>query len=64
MTPDPGPSKDDIRQLEKDVHWTTHATLWSQVGLALIGLVALWIYHGQLTAMQSQLDEMKRNQQR
>ncbi len=52
--------KEDIRQLAKDVHWTTHATFWSQVGLGLIGVVALWIYHGQLTAMQGQLDQMGR----
>lgn len=52
-------SNDDSRDngtatnnLAKDVHWITHATFWSQVGLGLIGLVALWIYYGQLTEMK------------
>ena len=49
------------KRLAKDVHWITHATFWSQVGLGIIGLIALWIYHGQLVAMQGQLDEMRRS---
>lgn len=47
--------------LAKDGHWITHATFWIQVGLGIIGLFALWIYHGQLVAMQGQLDEMRRS---
>src|SRR5271166_2935292 len=46
-------------ELAKDIHWIHHATLWSQIGLGLIGLGALWIYHGQLTVMGGQLEQMK-----
>jgi hypothetical protein len=42
----------------QDVHWIQHATFWSQIGLGLIGVVALWIYHGQLCVMKKQLDQM------
>jgi hypothetical protein len=38
--------------LAKDVHWVTHAGFWSQVGLGIIGIVALWIYYGQLKEMR------------
>ncbi|MFL6429162.1 MAG: hypothetical protein ACJ71S_13035 [Acidobacteriaceae bacterium] len=40
------------KNLAADVHWITHATFWSQVGLGVIGVVALWIYNGQLTEMK------------
>jgi hypothetical protein len=53
-------SKENTKQLAKEVHWITHATFWSQVALGLIGVAALWIYHCQLTAMQGQLDQMDR----
>jgi hypothetical protein len=45
---------------KQKVHWITHATFWSQVGLGLIGIAALWIYHCQLTTMQGQLDQMNK----
>jgi hypothetical protein len=56
----PEKKADGSAQLAKDVHWITHATFWSQVGLGLIGLGALWIYHCQLTVMQGQLDQMSK----
>jgi hypothetical protein len=40
------------KDLAKDVHWITHATFWSQVCLGIIGIIALWIYHGQLDQMR------------
>jgi len=52
-------NEDVPSSLAKEVHWLQHATFWSQIGLGIIGLIALWIYHGQLTAMQGQLDQMK-----
>lgn len=49
----------DTATLAKDIHWIHHATLWSQIGLGLIGLGALWIYNGQLSVMSGQLEQMK-----
>ena len=40
------------KNLAKEVHWIQHATFWSQVGLGVIGIVALVIYHGQWKQMQ------------
>src|SRR5580704_12433712 len=47
----PEKNTDSAKQLAQDVHWITHATFWSQVGLGVIGIVALWIYHAQLVAL-------------
>jgi hypothetical protein len=44
-------ANEDSSQLAKEVHWIQYATFWSQIGLALIGIVALCIYHGQLKQM-------------
>ena len=49
----------DTANLAKEVHWIQHATFWSQVGLGLIGIVALCIYHGRLTVMKGQIAIMK-----
>ena len=49
----------DAKSLAKDIHWIHHATLWSQIGLGLIGLGALYIYHGQLNVMSRQLEQIK-----
>lgn len=49
------------KQLADEIHWIHHATFWSQVGLGVIGLSALFIYGCQLKVMQGQLDEMKRS---
>ena len=46
--------------LAQDVHWITHATFWSQIGLAIIGIVALVIYYGQLCTMNKQLTQMSK----
>ena len=46
-------------ELAKEVHWLQHATFWSQVGLGLIGIAALWIYHGQLAEMQKSTQATK-----
>lgn len=40
------------RQLAKEVHWLQHATFWSQVGLGIIGIAALFIYGCQLNVMK------------
>lgn len=45
--------------LAQDVHWITHATFWSQIGLGIIGIAALIIYGGQLRTMKSQLQQMQ-----
>ena len=39
----PLPAQGVSEQLATDVHWVTHATFWSQIGLGLIGIVALVI---------------------
>ena len=49
----------DTKELAREIHWVEKATMWSQFGLAVIGVIALFIYHAQLLAMQKQLDEMK-----
>src|ERR1035441_386132 len=49
---DPNQKTTETSTLAKDIHWIHHATLWSQVGLGVIGLLALWIYHGQLVEMR------------
>jgi len=51
-TPDPQQSAGESKQLAQDVHWITHATFWSQIGLGVIGIFALWIYSGQLDEMR------------
>jgi hypothetical protein len=52
----PAQQVESTKELAKEVHWITHATFWSQVGLGLIGIVALVIYHGQLAEMQTTTD--------
>src|ERR1700733_2441290 len=47
------------KELAQDVHWITHATFWSQIGLAIIGIGALLIYHGQLSTMNQTVSEMQ-----
>lgn len=37
--------------LAKDIHWIHHVTMWSQLGLGVIGIIALFIYYGQLRQM-------------
>jgi hypothetical protein len=49
----------DTTSLAKDIHWIHHATLWSQIGLGLIGLGALYIYNGQLSVMKGQLKQIE-----
>lgn len=48
-------------QLTPKIPWVHGATFWSQVGLGIIGLCALFIYGCQLHVMQGQLTEMKRS---
>lgn len=43
--------KNDAENLAGEVHWIYHATFWSQLGLAVIGLAAVWIYYNQLQQM-------------
>lgn len=46
---------------KKKLHWLEIGYFSSQIGLAVIGIWALTIYHGQQTVMQGQLNEMKRS---
>lgn len=39
------------KALTDEIHWVHRATFWSQIGIAIIGLVALVIYYGQLQQM-------------
>jgi hypothetical protein len=57
---DPSEDNPNSSQAEtkKKLHWLEIGYFTSQIGLAIIGIWALTIYHGQLLAMQSQLDEM------
>jgi hypothetical protein len=50
--PNPAQHPNNTNELAKEVHWIQHATFWSQIGLGLIGIAALWIYHGQLSEMR------------
>ena len=50
----------DTKELSRQIHWVEKATLWSQIGLGVIGVTALFIYHGQLGVMQGTLDVMQR----
>ncbi|MGA9671793.1 MAG: hypothetical protein WBQ94_21455, partial [Terracidiphilus sp.] len=59
---DPGEQNPSDAQSEtkKKLHWLEVGYFSSQIVLAVIGIWALTIYHGQLVAMQEQLAEMKR----
>jgi hypothetical protein len=48
-------------QIVKELHWVHHATFWTQVGLGIIGITALFIYGCQLQVMRGTLAEMKRS---
>jgi hypothetical protein len=50
--PNPQQNAGDSQKFANDIHWITHATFWSQIGLGLIGIAALWIYSGQLDEMR------------
>jgi hypothetical protein len=51
---------DDVQsETKKKLHWLEIGYFSSQIILAAIGIWALTIYHGQLAAMQGQLNEMK-----
>ena len=39
--------RSNAKKLARDVHWTQHATFWTQVGLGVIGILALGIYFAQ-----------------
>jgi hypothetical protein len=58
-TPNPEQNNDNARQMANEIHWVHRATFWTQIGLGLIGIAALYFYHGQLTAMQGQLTVMR-----
>ncbi|MFZ2022610.1 MAG: hypothetical protein ACLPZY_00200 [Terracidiphilus sp.] len=60
-TPNPENQAENSNQLTQEIHWVHRATFWSQVGLGIIGLCALFIYGCQLHVMQGQLTEMKRS---
>ncbi len=45
----------------KELHWVHHATFWTQVGVSIIGIIALIIYGRQLGVMHGTLAEMKRS---
>lgn len=54
-------SNDVVTDTRKKLHWLEIGYFSSQIGLAVIGIWALTIYHGQQKVMQGQLDEMKRS---
>jgi hypothetical protein len=54
----PDQCQQDTKELAREIHWVEKATMWSQIGLGIIGIFALVVYHGQLTVMQRQLNEM------
>ena len=56
---DPADGQDDRKELAREIHWVEKATMISQFILAVIGGFALVVYHGQLSVMQRQLDEMR-----
>jgi hypothetical protein len=56
---DSADSQEDSKELAREIHWVEKATMLSQFILAVIGVFALVVYHGQLSVMQRQLDEMK-----
>jgi hypothetical protein len=56
----PNQTNDSTKQLADEVHWIYHATFWLQVGLGVIGIVALFIYYGQLRTMNRTYGEMVR----
>lgn len=50
----------DTKELAREIHWVEKVTMWSQIGLGLIGIAALIIYGRQLSTMNGQLDIMQR----
>ena len=51
--------KNTAKELAREFRWMEGAQLIISGVLAVVGIVALCIYHGQLTAMQGQLAEMQ-----
>jgi hypothetical protein len=56
---DSNQNQDSPSELAKEVHWIQHATFWSQIGLGMIGILALYIYYQQLTQMRFSTDAAK-----
>ncbi len=52
-------NQSDTKELAREIHWVEKATLFSQIGLGIIGIVALIIYGSQLSTMNGQLDVMR-----
>jgi hypothetical protein len=48
------------KELAREFRWVEGAQLVINGVLAIVGIIALWIYHGQLTAMSGQLDEIRK----
>jgi hypothetical protein len=40
------------KELAREIHWVEKTSMWVQIGLAIIGILALCIYFGQLREMQ------------
>jgi hypothetical protein len=56
------PDTNDVpADTKKKLHWLEIGYFSSQIVLAVIGIWALTVYHGQLKVMRGQLDEMKRS---
>jgi hypothetical protein len=49
----------ETRKIARELHWLEKLNFGGQIALVLVGIVALVIYHGQLTAMRDQLKEMR-----
>lgn len=59
----PDETATQTKKLAKELHWLEKANFFGQLILAVVGIIALSIYHSQLSVMQGQLDEMKRSGQ-
>lgn len=44
---------------KKELHFLEKLNIFANLSLVVVGLYAAFIYHGQLTAMQGQLNEMQ-----
>ena len=51
----------ETKKLAKELHWLEKANFSAQIILAIVGIIAVIIYHGQLDTMRGTLAEMQRS---
>jgi hypothetical protein len=56
VSPNPDQTNETTLQFANEVHWIHKATFFSQIGLGIIGVIALIIYYSQLTEMKKATD--------